>query len=130
MKGAVGQFWLPEILGSSPRLEQDNEIARALYAAMRVSYAIGLTVLGDKGVDILRLASLMTLRFAPAEANHTAHTTPSSYNKTHHTPYMALHCGCGRGQMISALIRSVTCEENKSLITSSLPTRRTGFHTA
>lgn len=37
MKGAVGQFWLPEILGSSPRLEQDNEIARALYSAMRVS---------------------------------------------------------------------------------------------
>lgn len=38
MKGAVGQFWLPEILGSSPRLEQDNEIARSLHAAMRVSY--------------------------------------------------------------------------------------------
>ena len=38
MKGAVGQFWLPEILGSSPRLEQDNEIARALYAAMRVCW--------------------------------------------------------------------------------------------
>lgn len=36
MKGAVGQFWLPEILGSSPRLEQSNDIARALYAAMRV----------------------------------------------------------------------------------------------
>lgn len=36
MKGALPQFWLPEILGSSPRLEQDNEIARALYAAMRV----------------------------------------------------------------------------------------------
>lgn len=36
MKGAASQFWLPEILGSSPRLEQDNEIARALYAAMRV----------------------------------------------------------------------------------------------
>lgn len=36
MKGAVKQFWLPEILGSSPRLEQDNEIARALHAAMRV----------------------------------------------------------------------------------------------
>lgn len=36
MKGAVGQFWLPEILGSSPRLEQDNEIARALHASMRV----------------------------------------------------------------------------------------------
>lgn len=39
MKGAVGQFWLPEILGSSPRLEQDNEIARALHAAMRVSFS-------------------------------------------------------------------------------------------
>lgn len=40
MKGAVGQFWLPEILGSSPRVEQDNEIARALHAAMRVSQTI------------------------------------------------------------------------------------------
>lgn len=38
MKGAVGQFWLPEILGSSPRVEQDNEIARALYAAMRACF--------------------------------------------------------------------------------------------
>ncbi|KAL8691199.1 MAG: hypothetical protein Q9218_003526 [Villophora microphyllina] len=38
MKGAAGQFWLPEILGSSPRLEQDNEIARALYAAMRACF--------------------------------------------------------------------------------------------
>lgn len=36
MKGAVGQFWLPEILGSSPRLEQDNEMARSLHSAMRV----------------------------------------------------------------------------------------------
>ncbi|KAK4242223.1 AEX-3 domain-containing protein [Achaetomium macrosporum] len=38
MKGAVPQFWLPEILGSSPRLEQDNEIARALHAAMRACF--------------------------------------------------------------------------------------------
>ena len=37
MKGALGQFWLPEILGSSPRIEQDNEGARSLHAAMRVS---------------------------------------------------------------------------------------------
>lgn len=36
MKGAVNQFWLPEILGSSPRLELDNEMARSLHAAMRV----------------------------------------------------------------------------------------------
>lgn len=40
MKGAVGQFWLPEILGSSPRLEQDNDIARSLHAAMRVCFFI------------------------------------------------------------------------------------------
>ncbi|KAI9809170.1 MAG: hypothetical protein M1825_002461 [Sarcosagium campestre] len=38
MKGAVGQFWLPEILGSSPRIEQDNEMARSLYAAMRACF--------------------------------------------------------------------------------------------
>ncbi|KAL2009359.1 hypothetical protein VTN00DRAFT_7553 [Thermoascus crustaceus] len=38
MKGAVGQFWLPEILGSSPRLEQDNEIAKALHSAMRACF--------------------------------------------------------------------------------------------
>jgi hypothetical protein len=38
MKDAVGQFWLPEILGSSPRLEQDNEIARSLHAAMRACF--------------------------------------------------------------------------------------------
>lgn len=38
MKGAVSQFWLPEILGSSPRLEQDNEIARSLHAAMRACF--------------------------------------------------------------------------------------------
>ncbi|KAM5441496.1 hypothetical protein MferCBS31731_003567 [Microsporum ferrugineum] len=38
MKGAVGQFWLPEILGSSPRLEQDNEIAKSLHAAMRACF--------------------------------------------------------------------------------------------
>ena len=44
MKGAVAQFWLPEILGSSPRLEQDNEIARALYAAMRVSHGIRFSI--------------------------------------------------------------------------------------
>ncbi|KAI9821944.1 MAG: hypothetical protein M1827_002526 [Pycnora praestabilis] len=38
MKGAVGQFWLPEILGSSPKLEQDNEMARVLHAAMRACF--------------------------------------------------------------------------------------------
>ncbi|TGZ79249.1 hypothetical protein EX30DRAFT_359568 [Ascodesmis nigricans] len=38
MKGAINQFWLPEILGSSPRLEQDNDMARALHAAMRACF--------------------------------------------------------------------------------------------
>ncbi|KAF2691023.1 hypothetical protein K458DRAFT_426408 [Lentithecium fluviatile CBS 122367] len=38
MKGAVGTFWLPEILGSSPRLEQDNDIARSLHSAMRACF--------------------------------------------------------------------------------------------
>ncbi|PKY09328.1 AEX-3 domain protein [Aspergillus campestris IBT 28561] len=38
MKGAVGQFWLPEILGSSPRLEQDNEVAKSLHSAMRACF--------------------------------------------------------------------------------------------
>lgn len=38
MKGAIGQYWLPEILGSSPRLDQDNEIARSLHAAMRACF--------------------------------------------------------------------------------------------
>lgn len=38
MRGAVGQFWLPEILGSSPRLESDNEVARSLHGAMRACF--------------------------------------------------------------------------------------------
>ncbi|KAJ6258949.1 hypothetical protein Dda_5844 [Drechslerella dactyloides] len=38
MKGAVSQFWLPEILGSSPRVEQENDIAKALHTAMRACF--------------------------------------------------------------------------------------------
>lgn len=78
MKGAVGQFWLPEILGSSPRLEQDNEIARALHAAMRVGLLVVATfsfayVLTD---CLSRPASRMMLRFALAGASLIAFTTP------------------------------------------------------
>ena len=130
MKGAIGQFWLPEILGSSPRLEQDNEIARALYAAMRVSYRSTLISLSYNGIDMDRLAFLTTLKFAPAEVNHTAYTTPSSYNKTHHTPSMVLHFEFGPEQTKSALIPSVKYEEKPSLTILRLGTRRTGFHTA
>ena len=35
-KGAINQFYVPEVLGSSPRVEQDHETARSLYSAMRV----------------------------------------------------------------------------------------------
>src|SRR3569833_1353555 len=60
MKGAVGQFWLPEILGSSPRLEQDNEMARALHAAMRVSLEQGVECRTCSCTDrAARLAFLM-----------------------------------------------------------------------
>ncbi|ODA82141.1 hypothetical protein RJ55_00647 [Drechmeria coniospora] len=49
MKGAVGQFWLPEILGSSPRLEQDNEIARALHSAMRACFPHDVEICTGRG---------------------------------------------------------------------------------
>jgi hypothetical protein len=55
MKGAVGQFWLPEILGSSPRLEQDNEIARSLHAAMRVCYELWIPVIALMLLTIIGL---------------------------------------------------------------------------
>jgi hypothetical protein len=58
MKGAVGQFWLPEILGSSPRLEQDNEIARSLHSAMRVSSRISHFI-QSQNLTSSRLAFLM-----------------------------------------------------------------------
>lgn len=84
----------------------------------------------DERTDVCRLASLMTLKFAPGEVNHTAYTIPSSYNKIHRIPFTALHSEYGREQTKSALTRSVTCEERLSRTTTSLPTRHTGFHTA
>jgi len=38
-KGAISQFYVPEVLGSSPRVEQDHETARSLYSAMRVYFS-------------------------------------------------------------------------------------------
>ncbi|KAL2063210.1 hypothetical protein VTL71DRAFT_5014 [Oculimacula yallundae] len=49
MNGAIGQFWLPEILGSSPRLEQDDEIARALHAAMRACFPNDVEICTGRG---------------------------------------------------------------------------------
>jgi hypothetical protein len=42
-KGAINQFYVPEVLGSSPRVEQDHETARSLYSAMRVIPSLGNT---------------------------------------------------------------------------------------
>lgn len=82
MRGAIGQFWLPEILGSSPRLEHDNESARALYAAMRVSPPCRLLM---HQLNHSRHASLTMSRSVPVEASLNASTTPSFYSKIHHT---------------------------------------------
>lgn len=88
MKGAVGQFWLPEILGSSPRLEQDNDIARSLHAAMRVCYPRP-EKLTNFVLTSARLVSPTTSRSAQAAASLTASTTPLSYSRTPPTPSMA-----------------------------------------
>jgi hypothetical protein len=65
MKGAVNQFWLPEILGSSPRLEQENDMARALHAAMRVCFDLGCWAVLDKAdISFDRFAFLTMLRYA------------------------------------------------------------------
>ena len=77
-----------------------------------------------------RLAFLTMLKYAPAEVNHTAYTTPLSYNKTHHTPSTASHFGFGPEQTKSALKPSVKYEEKQSLTILRLGTRHTGFHTA
>ena len=87
MKGAIGQFWLPEILGSSPRLEQDNEIARALYSAMRVSCSDRVTRGFEDLTCMCRHVSLMMLRFARVGVSHIACTTLSFYSRTRR-----IHC--------------------------------------
>ena len=100
MKGAIGQFWLPEILGSSPRLEQDNEIARALYAAMRVrSYVREVRV---KMANLARHAFLMMSKFALAEINRIVLTIHSFSSKTRHTRCTVSLCEYGQKQMKSA----------------------------
>jgi hypothetical protein len=100
MKGAVPQFWLPEILGSSPRLEQDNEIARALHSSMRVG-AREPSFFCNMLTDSPRPASPTTSRFAPAAANRTASTTLSYSSRTRPTPSTASACASGRAPMRS-----------------------------
>jgi len=129
MKGAVGQFWLPEILGSSPRLEQDNEIARALHAAMRVSN-IHKSCYKYGADGIFRLVSLMMLKSAPGAVNHIACTTHSSSSKTLPILYMALPFEFGREQMRSGLKRSGIFVRERSQTSMTRPTKLTGSHTA
>jgi len=129
MKGAVGQFWLPEILGSSPRLEQDNEIARSLHSAMRVCLARQCRWIWAE-LTSRRLASLTMSRFAPAAASPTASTTLSSCNKTHRTHSTGLHCEYGLVRMTSVLRRSAICASVRNRTTTTLRVRPTGSHTA
>jgi hypothetical protein len=127
MKGAVGTFWLPEILGSSPRLEQDNEIARSLHAAMRVRFAL---VTLSHHLTGSRHASLMMLRFALAEVSHTASITLLYFSRTLHTLFMESRCASGHAQTRSGPRRSATCESESSRTFSTTQTRRTGYRTA
>jgi hypothetical protein len=129
MKGAVGQFWLPEILGSSPRLEQDNEIARALHAAMRVSVAHkSCHKYGTNG--IFRLVSLMMLKSALGAVNHIAYTTHSFSSKIRPILYTALPFGFGLEQMRSGLKRSGISARERNQISMTRPTKLTGSLTA
>lgn len=89
MKGAVGTFWLPEILGSSPRLEQDNDIARSLHAAMRVrSITIALFYHTNQPQ---RPAFPTMSRSAQEGASLTVFTTLSCCSKTPLTHSTASH---------------------------------------
>lgn len=87
MRGAVGQFWLPEILGSSPRLESDNEVARSLHGAMRVSTRI------NKPVRRLTVAGLF-----PARCRNLYRSKPTSLRPpflcatARLLPYSVRHC--------------------------------------
>lgn len=130
MKGAVGQFWLPEILGSSPRLEQDNEIARALHAAMKVCFDSFGTLKGSFHTNqFLRHASPTMLRSALAEASLTASTTPLFSSKIHLTLFTAFPFVSGLGLMKRELRLSATCERGPKRISTITSTRPTGFPT-
>lgn len=128
MKSAVGQFWLPEILGSSPRMEQDNEIARALHSAMRVRYSRSLV--NTALLTLLRHVSLMMLRSALAAASHTALTTLSFFNKIHHILSTVSHFVCGQEQTRSEQKPFAISEEGQRQISTIHQTKPTGFHTA
>lgn len=127
MKGAVGQFWLPEILGSSPRLEQDNEIARALYAAMRVRAPYNVVT---NDADIPRHASPTMSRSVPAEVSPIVFIIRLSYSKIRLIRSTVLLSEYGPERMRSVQRPSVTCAGGPNQTSMILRTRPTGFHTA
>jgi hypothetical protein len=129
MKGAVGQFWLPEILGSSPRLETDNEIARALHSAMRVGAAAKGCPTGMTD-NYYRRAFLMMSKSAPAGANRTASTTRSSCSKIPSTLCMVSLSECGPEQMRSEPRQFVTFAAKRRPTTETSQMRHIGFPTA
>lgn len=129
MKGAVGQFWLPEILGSSPRLEQDNEIARSLHSAMRVCIPDRHETLSQTNPQA-RHVSLMMLRFAPARVSPTAFTTLLFFSKIPHTLFTVLHFASGRAQTRSGQKQFASCVRKPKPTTTTLLARPIGFRTA
>ena len=144
MKGAVGQFWLPEILGSSPRLEQDNEIARALHSAMRVSCSSATICFriikhGHMCCDFSpiaddanhpRLAFHMMSRSVLVEASLIAYITPLCYSKTLHIRYTASRSESGQGRTRNGRRRYATYERGQRQTSTTQMTRRIGSPTA
>ena len=126
MKGAAGQFWLPEILGSSPRLEQDNEIARTLYAAMRVRSSCKIN--DSRIAHIARLASPTMSKSLQIALNRTAYITPLCFSKTRPIPYTELHYVCGPVPMINAPKPFATYVGGPRLIITTTQRRCTGYH--
>ena len=129
MKGAIGQYWLPEILGSSPRLDQDNEIARSLHAAMRVGSHLSLPN-NEFMADAVRRAFPMMLKSALAVVSHTVYTIPLYSNRTRHIRSMGSRSACGLARTRSVLRPFETSENGPSRITLTLRTTLTGYHTA
>ena len=130
MKGAIGQYWLPEILGSSPRLDQDNEIARSLHAAMRVRALESVFLPSMWRSDVPRLAFLTTSKFALAAASRTVFTIPSFYSKIHLTPSMVSRYESGLEPTRSVRKQFGTYAKGPSLIITIHRTIHTGFRTA
>ena len=126
MKGAVGQFWLPEILGSSPRLEQDNEIARVLHSAMRVR----LFLFQHHKADRSRHAFLMMSKSVSVVRSLTASTIPLSCSRILRTRSMELVFESGPVRTKRGPKPFVTFERGPSRTFTTILTRRIGFRTA